>query len=62
MQDICRVNVLQSSADLVDEILEMRVGELLLRANNLVKVRFHKFLDNEPVTRTDNLALIKQSF
>jgi hypothetical protein len=44
MQDVGRVNVLETAADLVDKVLVVRICERLATADDLVQIGFHEFL------------------
>ena len=46
MQDAGRVDVFKPFEDLIDEELEMRVGEFLWGTDNLVKICVHELVDN----------------
>jgi len=39
-----RVDILEATQDLVDKVLEVRIGELLMRADDLVHVGLHQLL------------------
>ena len=45
VKDVGRVDVFEPSADLIDEVLKVGVGQGLLGSNNLVKVCFHQLLN-----------------
>lgn len=44
VQHVGRVDVLESTQNLIQKVLEVGVGERLLRADNLVHVSLHEFL------------------
>lgn len=48
------VNILESSADLVNEILEMGISQRLTRPNNLMQISFHQLLNEIPL-KTNHL-------
>jgi hypothetical protein len=45
VEDIGRVDIFESSTELVDKVLEMSIRQGLFRADNLVQIGFHEFLD-----------------
>lgn len=45
VENISRVDVFEAAADLINKVLEVSVGQGLLRSNNLVKVGLHQLLD-----------------
>jgi hypothetical protein len=69
VQDAGRVDVFETFEDLIDKELEMRVGEFLRRADNLVEIRIHEFVNDidvvaalgdggaEDVNHADNVLL-----
>ena len=43
MDDVCRVEELKCSKNLIDEVLNVLSEQLLPRANNSTQVGFHEF-------------------
>ena len=56
VQHLGRVDVLETAEDLVNKILEVAVGELLVRADDLVQVRLHELLDHVDLVEVVALA------
>ena len=46
MEHICRVNILEPSQNLVHEVLKVSLSQWLLRANDLMQVCLHEFLND----------------
>ena len=47
MEDVGRMNVFKTAERLIDEGLEVSIGEGLLRANDRMKISFHKLFLRE---------------
>jgi hypothetical protein len=43
MQDVGRVDILQTAKDLIDKGLEVRIGQGLARSDDSGKIAFHEF-------------------
>lgn len=46
------MDILETSADLINEILEMGVRQRLTRPDDLMQISFHQFLNEVPLSKT----------
>jgi len=62
MQDTARVNVLETTQDLVNEKLDMLVTKALVGLDYLAQVRFHQFGHDVNLVEVFNTLWLENSF
>ena len=61
MDDLCRVQVLDTSQDLVEKYFNVVLGQVLRRYYDLVQIRLHEFSDHVDLLKEVYVGRLKET-